>query len=361
MLEWIIKRISNFPKSTICDERDIYTYQQFGNLVEKKAKMIDMYFRGSLKCAVLCRNALNEAIGILAAWSCECTVIPLSIDYGSMNVERILDLVHPKLLIVDKEILLEVQKFKSEQYDILVIDLEEKLLRNEKKYVEIINNIAAIMCTSGTTGYPKGAMLSEENITNNLFDIANYFPIGESDTILIARPLYHCAVLTGEFLLALVKGVNIVFFNQGYHPMGILSCLQKYKITTLCGTPTLFFHLSQFISHREKVVSLRLMAISGECLDSNVAKKIRNAFPNTDIYNVYGLTEASPRVAALPPNFFDKYPDTVGFPLSAINIKVVDKYYKEVANGQDGRLSKYRVNSKGTYRWMVGYWGYCLH
>ncbi len=62
------------------------------------------------------------------------------------------------------------------------------------------------MCTSGTTGTPKGAMLTEKNIVTNVSDIAAYFNIQRGDTILIARPLYHCAVLTGEFLTALTKG-----------------------------------------------------------------------------------------------------------------------------------------------------------
>ena len=59
-------------------------------------------------------------------------------------------------------------------------------------------------------------------------------------------------------------------------------------------------------------------------LRKETAYNIRSAFPNADIYNVYGLTEASPRVAYLPPEYFNQYPESVGIPLNFTKIKVID-------------------------------------
>ena len=70
---------------------------------------------------------------------------------------------------------------------------------------------ALIMCTSGTTGTPKGVMLSSENVLTNLKDICSYFDIRNDDTLLISRPIYHCSAITGELLAGLVKGVRIIF------------------------------------------------------------------------------------------------------------------------------------------------------
>ncbi len=58
--------------------------------------------------------------------------------------------------------------------------------------------VAVILCTSGTTGRPKGVMLTQEGLWTNLTGIRSYFRIGEEDRMLIARPLYHCAVLVGN-------------------------------------------------------------------------------------------------------------------------------------------------------------------
>ena len=66
------------------------------------------------------------------------------------------------------------------------------------------------------------------------------------------------------------------------------------------------------------------MAISGECLSSGIAKNIRDVFPNADIYSIYGLTEASPRVSYLPPADFDKYSESVGIPIDGVKVKIID-------------------------------------
>ena len=93
----------------------------------------------------------------------------------------------------------------------------------------------------------------------------------------------------------------------------------------MCGTPTLFLQLSQLIKRSRDQLKLRVMVISGECLNRNVAKQIREVFPTSIIYNIYGLTEASPRVSYLPPDIFDKYPESAGIPLSSTKVKIVDK------------------------------------
>ena len=171
---------------------------------------------------------------------------------------------------------------------------------------------------------PKGAMITEENLITNLSDISKYFDINSLDHILIARPLYHCAVLTGEFLISLCKGLRISFMTEGFVPAKILKRAKESGITTLCGTPTLLYHLSGMNLKSKEPLSLKNIAVSGECMTQTVAQIMRRAFPNTYIYNVYGLTEASPRVSYLPPEEFDNNPTSSGIPLSSLSAKVVD-------------------------------------
>lgn len=188
----------------------------------------------------------------------------------------------------------------------------------------ILSNVALIMCTSGTTGKPKGAMITKEGLKQNVKAIASYFSINDSDTILIARPLYHCAVLTGEFLVSLFRGSSILLFDSIYNPINIISHSIEQKVTTFCGTPTLLNHIAQLVKRSNKKVSIKKITISGECLNASIAKNIRNAFPEAEIYNVYGLTEASPRVSYLPCNEFDSCQGSVGIPINGVKIKIVD-------------------------------------
>lgn len=189
---------------------------------------------------------------------------------------------------------------------------------------EDLSDVAFIMCTSGTTGVPKGAMITHENMITNLLDIADYFKINSSDKILIARPLYHCAVLTGEFLISLMNGLHIVFYDGEFNPTRLIQTIRKHKITVMGATPTIFYHISNIVKRQKEKLPLKTVAVSGECMTEVVAKQIKNILPDAAIYNVYGLTEASPRVSYLPPEYFDEYPLSVGIPLKSVSVKIAN-------------------------------------
>ncbi|MGN1081649.1 MAG: class I adenylate-forming enzyme family protein, partial [Acutalibacteraceae bacterium] len=144
----------------------------------------------------------------------------------------------------------------------------------------------------------------------------------KSDTILISRPLYHCAVLTGEFIVSLIKGVKIRFCSESFNAAAILRLISDYSVTVFGSTPTLMRILARF-SKRYKMQSLKKIVISGECMRTASANEIKDAFKDCDIYHVYGLTEAGPRVCFLPPRMFDIAPDSVGIPLSSVSVKII--------------------------------------
>ena len=92
------------------------------------------------------------------------------------------------------------------------------------------------------------------------------------------------------------------------------------------------------------------MALSGECLTKEIAINIRKTFPNAEIYDIYGLTENSPRVSFLPPSQFDEFPESVGIGLTDTLIRIVDDKGDDVESGKLGHVI---VKSKSI---MVGYY-----
>ena len=184
------------------------------------------------------------------------------------------------------------------------------------------NDLAFVMFTSGTTGKPKGVMLTDENICANLDAIGTYFDLRGCESICIARPLVHIAVLTGELLYALINGLTVYFYEEAFMPQRLLAYIERHGIEVMCGTPTLLSALSKVSTDRDVV--LKVCAISGEILTENTARQLSTAFPNTEFYNVYGLTEHSPRVSALLPHEFAAHPGSVGKPISGVEIKIQD-------------------------------------
>ena len=295
------EKMENHLQQKVCEEDIILT---FGEMI-CSAEEFSQKLTGIKCCALLCGTELLAGVALLSCFAAGVTAVPLSKRYGELHCKKILEEISPEAIITDQDGILRISYIKG------------------ANYVEPKEHPALIMCTSGTTGTPKGAMLTETNILTNVSDIAAYFEIGPTDKILISRPLYHCAVLTGEFLTALMKGTEIRFYSGLFNPVLMLEMLKSYRITAFCGTPTLLSMMVRFKRNMDKL-ALKHICVSGEGMNSGTGSDIANAFPEADIYHVYGLTEACPRVAFLPPQLFNEYPDCVGIPLKSVSLRILN-------------------------------------
>ena len=259
--------------SRIGEGNETLTYEEAIIFAENYAKKLD----GSCY-AILCQTELMTALAILSCFAAGCTAIPMSYKYGDVHCKRIFDAICPPNAISDVD-----GKLK-----IVNIDVGKYCDKSEERP-------ALIMCTSGTTGKPKGAMISKENLLTNVKDIETYFDIGDKDKILIARPLYHCAVLTGEFLSALVKGTDIIFYSGKVDPQKLINIIKTHQVSVMGGTPTLFQMIERMNRSKSSLASLKNVVVSGESLCKSAAIKIREMVSEANIYHVYGLTEASDR------------------------------------------------------------------
>lgn len=307
------------PKQTMEENEVGLTFGDTASFAEGFAEQL----RGQTCCAILCSSELATAVGLLSCFAAGVTALPLSSRYGEQHCKKILDFICPDCLITDM----------GDQMQVINL--------NKGGFIPPEEHPALIMCTSGTTGTPKGVMLSEENILSNVRDIASYFALNQQDIILIARPLYHCAVLTGEFLTAIRHGCSIHFYSTKFQPKELIDALEKNKATAFCGTPTMVYMIIRFL-RPSVTLHLRHIVVSGECMSETIGKALRDAFPAASIYHVYGLTEASPRVTYLPPALFHAFPDSVGVPLDTVSIRLV----------KDGIVQK-DVNSTGML-WVKG-------
>lgn len=293
---YLRERAKEHPDRMVRDETRSLT---FGELF-KEAEDIGRTLSGRLY-GILCQSDLDTARLLLACLAAGKTAVPLSARYGAAHVEKIRQAAGLSCILTEEGPCTVGTPSPDE---------------------ETLEGIRLILYTSGTTGTPKGAMLADEGLLVNLLAVEGYFDI--QGQIRIARPLYHCAVLMGEFFLSLVKGVDIVFDGGGFQPLRLLGAIREEKTTVMCGTPTLFYQLCGAALRRGQVLPLRSAAVSGECMTSSVATRMREAMPDTAIYHVYGLTEAGPRVSYLPPALFDKAPDSVGTPLPCWEYTIED-------------------------------------
>ena len=263
-----------------------------------------------------------------------------------------------KLAFADKKITQAMEILSILVSDNVVVPVSK--CYGEKLYEEILSQItgdneayedtAFIMFTSGTTGKPKGVMLTHENIIENIKGIDSYFKVRKTDKILIARPLVHIAVLTGELLYSLYKGMEINFYEEEFNPKRLVKFIEDNKITVFCSTPTMFYHISNYISENHK---LRICALSGERLTENIVKLLSEKFKKVKFYNVYGLTENSPRAAVLTPDKFYAKAGSIGKPLYNTRFKIVDG---ELYINSNSIMKGYYNNPELTQKKIIDGW-----
>ena len=340
------KKMLQYPDARFSGETKDLSFEQLIKMVESIASQIRTILSPRTKAAVYCEHEENAAVSILACFCADVVPVPMSRRYGDAHCEHILTLTEPDLLLTDMETALFGH---IPHYDVQSGKRVEG--RPCHKPDASLSDVALLMCTSGTTGTPKAAMITFHGLLCNLDDIAAYFHIGLKDRILIARPLYHCAVLTGELLTALYQGASIRFTPNGYNPPALLTYITEHQMTVLCGTPTMLYHLCLLTQRAGITLPLKTVALSGECNTPEAAALLRACCPVAAIYHVYGMTEASPRISYLPPDLFDEHPLSAGIPLRSVQIRVVDADGQVLPTGIDGFLQLQGPNvMKGYYR-----------
>jgi len=197
----------------------------------------------------------------------------------------------------------------------------------------ISEDIAAILYTSGSTGQPKGVVLSHRNIVAGAQIISEYLEINKDDRLLSILTFgfdYGLNQLTTSFL----NCAQLVLFDYLF-PKDILEVVAKYQITGLAAVATTWIQLLQ-VPWKDSMNSLRYVTNSGGSVPVEYVKKLRQRIP-ADIYLMYGLTEAF-RSTYLDPSMVDNRPSSIGKAVPGEEIMVLEKDDKPVATGETGEL-----------------------
>ena len=191
------------------------------------------------------------------------------------------------------------------------------------------NDLATVIFSSGSTGVPKGVMLSHHNILANVESIAQVIQFTPKDRIMGVLPLFHSFGFTGTLWLPVLTGFGAVYHPNPTDAKTIGETIQKYQATLFISTSTFYAGYLRRCT-KEEFASLRYVIAGAEKLREPVVKAYQEKYGIT-ILEGYGCTELSPVVSVNTPDVIDgkekqlgHKPGTVGQPMPGVAAKIID-------------------------------------
>lgn len=195
-----------------------------------------------------------------------------------------------------------------------------------------------VLYTSGTTGTPKGVMLSDKNLVSNARSITGILSIGSKDkAALVISPPHHAfgnSIINSH----LMAGSSIQIGTMNFIDPPVFSLIES-GVSIFYGVPSTYRILLKYPERfRKAFQNVRTAASAGGAMDRTVVRSIRELSPDTQILPMYGQTEATARLSYLPAEDVDEFIDTIGKAIPGVTLEVFDTENRPVEPGVTGEL-----------------------
>jgi len=325
------------------------------------------------RAVLLLENCREYLIGYYAVLKTGGVVVPLNPELKPDCLSSLLADVAPRVVIASAK---SERLLKSLDYSALPI--RALLIANPKldwkgspfpvtSFTEILTTtdadnpslsldetgLASIIFTSGSTGKPKGVMLTHLNITANTHSIVHFLKLTSADIQMVVLPFFY---VMGKSLLNthVAVGGTIVINNTFAYPASVIQQMIDEQVTGFSGVPSTYaylLHRSPLRSARDKLASLRYCSQAGGHLARHTKEELLKVLPeHTEMYIMYGATEAAARLTYVEPSRLREKIDSIGIPIPGVTLKVLDENGLELPKGAMGELVASGANI------MRGYW-----
>ncbi len=332
---------------------------------------VDLYV-GALHVARAIRNATDKPnvgimlptsglfpMALIAAWMLGRTVVPLNYLLKKEDLEYVINDAEIDAVVTVTPMLEFVASGSGEtDPDAALPPHVKKLKLDEMKFKGFPplrhwkrvpdDHLALLLYTSGTSGKPKGVMLTNHNLSSNIRQICDWVGFTHNDTLLGVLPQFHTFGLTVLTLLPLSAGPKVVYTAR-FNPKKLLDLMRSHKPTAMIAIPSMYAALLHSKSAKpEDFASFKYVVSGGEPLPEAIFEGYRERF-NITINEGYGLTETSPVTNWCRPNEFRR--KSVGKPLPDIDQVIVSSDEQRLGPNHDGEIRIKGPNvMKGYYK-----------
>ncbi|MFQ5773352.1 MAG: class I adenylate-forming enzyme family protein [Kiloniellaceae bacterium] len=326
----------------------VRAYADFAADIERGAAFLaDRGVGPGDRVLLVIENGLAAATLLLAVSKVGAWAVPVNARLSPREVETIRAHARPRISVYSVAVSPEAKAHAERDAALPALELDtlgavyrpaREDVTPESEPPEPRERIAAVLYTSGTTGAPKGIMLSHANLLFVAGRTAWMRRLGPSDRVYGVLPVSHVYGLASVLLGALYRGARIDLVPR-FVPEEAARALVEDGITVFQGVPTIYAHLVSLAAARGASLSaprLRHISVGGAPLDLTLKRKVEAMF-GIPLHNGYGLTEASPAVSTTPMGRRSE-DDTVGTPLPDVEIRIVDRRGHPLPAGEIGEL-----------------------
>ena len=353
--------------ATIFGERQ-HTYRQYVDRVARLAGALQaLNMAAGDRIGILALNSDRYLEFFYGTWWGGGAVNPVNIRWSPAEIAYSLDDCDTRILLVDEQFkgIAEELRSRSQALKTLIYTGDGATPDGMLNYEELLaqtapaadanrsgTDLAAVMYTGGTTGFPKGVMLSHENLVSNALALIGANITHAEGVALLIAPMFHVAVGTLMLGHAVVGGTSVI--APMFTPLATLQAVQQHRVTHLLLVPTM---IQLTVDHPEAgnydLSSVQVLTYGGSVINDAVLQRAMKRFPNASFNQAYGMTELSPCATYLSPSDHRGNPGllrSAGRATLVTEVRVVDEQGVEVPRGSVGEV----VVRGSTV--MLGYW-----
>ncbi len=290
-------------------------------------------------------NSVEFIEVLYGIWKMGGIVIPINPTYTKNEIRYILQNANVKCVLTIPQVLPIIAELQEE-----VPSIKHVYAMNEEAFSRLLkvgtgqfspvsmdkDETAVILYTSGTTGKPKGAMLTHENLYRNAVATGNALDVDESDIVIVALPMFHIFALTVCVNMPIVKRTKMVIMRQ-FSPKDFLRLIEEHKVTFFGGVPTMYNFIYHYLKENPKTFStITHCASGGASLPVAILENFQKDF-NITIQEGYGISEGA-GVVTLNPRHGTIKAGTVGYAIEGIETRIVNDNGEDVGVGEVGEL-----------------------
>ncbi|MGX7149749.1 class I adenylate-forming enzyme family protein [Enterococcus ureasiticus] len=331
------------------DSSGMITYAEAHNFAKKMATLINGCNVGK-SALLLVKNSNNYVLGYFSLLYADKVIVPIYYESTPTEVESVLSYCESNFIVCDcssekflrnilKDIQYSVTLLNIETTQIINLNSQLRNIVNSIQFEKQLEDVVLLLQTSGTTSSPKRVMLTNKNLISNVIMHTSSVNLCETDVSLIILPSCFGYVNTAQLLSTIYVGGTVVYYDGLLHLKRLINVINQHNITNFTCVPQIVKIFNELNTEKTSLLkSLRFVNFGGAALRKDDLNMLMSKLKGVQLIQTYGQTEASPRLTSHCFSKENPMSNNIGKPLDGVQMKVVDKDFKELPTREVGEI-----------------------